>query len=144
MSNVMKCFSAGILIFLLLSCTSTTSSSSTTQRTSRPFPTTINKIELAQIIDKQLIGTGKSVGTNIKLIKDGILEFSKNSVVYKGTWEFDPKEDMFPYTIAWEQDGKKQGYIANIMEVDGKIVLNGHWFITDAYITLNLELEIAK
>ncbi|MBI9108585.1 MAG: hypothetical protein JEZ04_17710 [Spirochaetales bacterium] len=94
-------------------------------------------VELDYVIGKDLVGEGDSAGIIFRFLENGIFELEKEGTVYTGIWKNTEDMPMFPYSVRWNENEDEKGYIISINEIDGQLTINGHWTITDSYITLN-------
>ena len=93
---------------------------------------------------KSFSGNKDGIDIIISFQENGSFIIVKGKDSYEGTWKYDGTRDMLPFTIEWEENGEKQGYIASIVREESKYIIIGHWFITDAYITLMYELNLVE
>jgi len=93
---------------------------------------------------KKLISYDDKDSYSFLFNSDGTFIYTEGKNTYTGEWKFNGKEKMYRYTIDWTENGKKQGYIADFLKDNGKIILAGHWYLTDAYKPFSRDLKFAQ
>lgn len=73
---------------------------------------------------------------------DGTLHYFKNDQESLGKWTFDGNKVLLRYTLDWTEGETKKGYLANVNLTKSGIAINGYWYLTDAFITLDQVLDL--
>jgi hypothetical protein len=127
------CFIPGLVALILMGCFSTQPVTHQKGQQSRPRITLLTPDD---ILDKPLSGSDKDGDFSFLFKQDGTLEYMVNDTVNVGTWEYDGSSKIMRYKLDWTENGNPNGYGADIAIMNGEVIINAHWYLTDAYITM--------
>ncbi|MDR1147661.1 MAG: hypothetical protein LBK66_03435 [Spirochaetaceae bacterium] len=122
------------VMFMIMGCFTTPSSTGNRQAAQRSNSQK-RLLDPIDVVGKNLIGTDESGAYSFLLHEDGNLEYTVNGTVNTGNWTFDKSAVMYRYTFNWTEGGKQQGYIMDFLANGAEIIIAGHGYATDAFIT---------
>ncbi|MDR1159723.1 MAG: hypothetical protein LBK69_03755 [Syntrophomonadaceae bacterium] len=131
------------VMFMIMGCFTTTSYTGNRQA-AQHSNSQYRLLDPIDVVGKNLIGTDEIGAYSFLLNEDGNLEYTVNGTVNTGNWTFDKSAEMYRYTFNWTEDGKQQGYIMDFLDNGAEIIIAGHWYLTDDFITFGKKATIEE